>query len=189
MDLKFAVAPTPPREVAPRTFRFVASTAEPDRDGDVIEARGWKLDTYLKNPVILVSHNHQTLPVARASRIWIETDRLMVDIQFPPEGTSEAADETYALVRDGFLRAVSVGFIPLQSTALPSGGRHHLRQELLEISLVSVPANPSAVLAAGLGKGVRMTEEQLRQAIRTVTAQVLKEQFKEKLLRLTGRLD
>jgi HK97 family phage prohead protease len=153
---KFATGGAP-KEVAPRTFRFIASTAERDRDGDVIEPSGWKLDAYLRNPVILLGHDYGGAPVARAARVWVEGGKLMVDVLFPSEGASEASDEAYALVSEGFMRAVSVGFRALDREPLPDGrGFRYTSVELLEISLVSVPANASALLAARLGgKGDR----------------------------------
>ena len=38
-------------------FRFVISTANPDRDKDVIKADGWRFENYNKNPVVLFGHN------------------------------------------------------------------------------------------------------------------------------------
>src|SRR5437870_4961141 len=109
--LKFNTSTAAPREVKPRTFRFTASTAEVDREGDVIEPTAWKLDGFMRNPVILAAHNRMSLPVARAATVAVEGGHLMVDVQFPAPGTSAASDEAYGLVSQGFLRAVSVGFI------------------------------------------------------------------------------
>ena len=44
---------------------FIASTANPDRYGDVINQRGWDLGKYRKNPVILLNHNANSLPIGR----------------------------------------------------------------------------------------------------------------------------
>ena len=67
----------------------------------------------------------------------------------------------YGLYKGKFLNAVSVGFIPLkwENGTPPSGGspgtsfrRKYLEQELLEVSAVGIPANPSA-LQLGLKAG------------------------------------
>src|SRR5205814_6660098 len=61
--------------------------------------------------------------------------------------------------KGGFLTAVSVGFIPLRWEDSPSSSssssmrRKYLEQELLEVSAVSIPANPNA-LKLGLREGV-----------------------------------
>ena len=67
----------------------------------------------------------------------------------------------YGLYKGKFLNAVSVGFIPLKwengtpgSAGIPAGEfrRKYLEQELLEVSAVGIPANPSA-LQLGLKAG------------------------------------
>jgi hypothetical protein len=51
-------------------------------------------------------------------------------------------------VEQGILRAVSVGFAPIERKPLDDGGVRFTKQELLETSLVSIPANPAAVQLA-----------------------------------------
>lgn len=186
-----------PREVSARTYRFVASTSERDRDGDVLSVTGWELDAYKKNPVVLASHNAKALPVAKA-RVWIEGGRLMADITFPPPGTSKASDEAHALVAGGFLRAVSVGFMPKERQPLPDGkGWLFTRQELTEISLVSVPALPSAVLAASLGGKTPTVQQWGPQrkfildpdSVAALTSRLVAEEVRRQVRRLRGRLD
>ncbi|HWH71125.1 MAG TPA: HK97 family phage prohead protease, partial [Candidatus Sulfotelmatobacter sp.] len=61
----------------------------------------------------------------------------------------------YGLYAGGFLRAVSVGFVPLRwevGAADAAFRRRYLEQELLEVSAVAIPANPEA-LALGLRSG------------------------------------
>jgi phage head maturation protease len=67
-------------------------------------------------------------------------------INFAPKGVSEIADETCALAKAGVLNAVSIGFRPLKSEPLRTGGQKFTKWELLELSIVSVPANPSALI-------------------------------------------
>ena len=57
-----------------RTARFIASTANPDRHGDIVE-QSWKLDAYRNNPLVLYAHNSSalfagpaaTLPIGKAN--------------------------------------------------------------------------------------------------------------------------
>jgi HK97 family phage prohead protease len=163
--LKFSTAGAP-KEIAPRTYTFIASTADLDRDGDIIEPSGWRLASYLGNPVILVQHNAAALPVARASRVEVVRGRLEVDVHFPEPGTSAAADEAHGLVRQGFLRAVSVGFLPLAGEPIKGGrGTRWTAVELLEVSLVSLPSNPAALAAAYQGATARKTVPDAQAAI------------------------
>jgi HK97 family phage prohead protease len=141
-----------PREIRPRTFRAIASTAAEDREGDVIELSAWELDAYRQNPVILASHDGRSFPVARCPRIAVEGGALVAEIEFPESGVAEASDEAFGLVKGGYLRAVSVGFISKARKARQSGGFTHTKVELVEISLVSVPAHPGALIQASHGR-------------------------------------
>ena len=90
-------------------------------------------------------------------------------LELPAKGASEASDEAYQLVAEGYLRAVSVGFRPLEWEPMPDGrGTRFTSVELLEISLVSVPANASALLAARLGgKGGHGDDKRLDRRLST----------------------
>src|SRR5262249_54431553 len=57
----------------------------------------------------------------------------------------------HALYSGGFLKAVSVGFIPVKwedGTAQTPYRRKYTEQELLEVSAVAIPANPNALTLA-----------------------------------------
>ena len=71
-------------------------------------------------------------------------------LELAPEGTSARIDEIRKLIEAGILRTVSVGFRPLETKPRKSldgmfAGEIFVRQELVETSLVSVPANPNAL--------------------------------------------
>jgi len=63
----------------------------------------------------------------------------------------------YKMARGGYVRSESVGFIPIEwmrgNEAAGEPYRTFKKQELLEISLVAVPANPSATIGAALKSG------------------------------------
>ena len=81
----------------------------------------------------------------------LEDNALRGQLVLAREGASSRVDEIRELVEAGILRAVSVGFRPLEYAARPgskSGGKIYLRSELMEASLVSIPANPNALAVA-----------------------------------------
>ena len=142
-----------------RTIRFIASDETVDRYGDVVSVKGWQLANYKKNPIFLWGHDYAA-PIGRVTKIGVEDNKLMATAKFAAEGASEFIDSLWKLVRENILRSVSVGFTvesgddyeAIRDADNRVTGTHFLRQELLEISLVSVPANPSALLVArGLG--------------------------------------
>ena len=128
-----------------RAFWAVASTETPDRLGDVILQDGWILDNFLKNPVVPWGHRYDIPPVAKAENVKIEDGKLIFKVVFPEPGVYDLADTVYELYKRGVLNAFSVGFIPIDYEPNEHGGMTYKKQELLEISAVSVPANQEAL--------------------------------------------
>lgn len=137
------------------SVRVVASTPDADRAGDVV-LPDWDLEGYKKNPVILLNHNYESL-VGRAKSISLDGDRLLAEIEFDDSEENQAGRRVKSQVERGFLNAVSVSFqshkkvlrssLPKDDKNYsPSGGWALGGNELLELSVVSVPCNPSAVV-------------------------------------------
>jgi HK97 family phage prohead protease len=153
-----------------RRISFVASDESVDRYGDIIRAAGWKLDAFRANPQLLFAHQSRQLPVGKVSDIAVEGTRLIAHAEFVPEGMDKTgfADTVWAYVEAGFLKAVSVGFIPTKmpneikdtATNAWTGGYEFIEQDLLELSVVPVPANPNALqLARDLGLSVDIVRD------------------------------
>lgn len=127
-----------------RQIRVIASTATPDRVKDVMIPEGCDLTHYRANPVVLFNHDPKA-PIGTAD-IEVKGGRVEALITFAPAGASEKADECCALAKAGVLNAVSVGFEPVDAEAIRGGGERVKAWSLLELSLVSVPCNPEAVV-------------------------------------------
>jgi HK97 family phage prohead protease len=138
------------RDVGDRTVRFVLSDGTVDRMGDTVAVGGWNLTAYRSNPVVLFAHDSSSPPVGRARRVWTDGTRLLADVEFAPPETYAFADTIYKLVKGGFLKSGSVGFLPVdyEFSERPTGGIDYKRQELLEFSIVPVPANSNALIEA-----------------------------------------
>lgn len=131
---------------------FILSDESIDRMGDVISSTGWDIANFKRNPVALWNHSAMH-PVGKWVNLRVDNGALRGHLEFAPKGISPRIDEIRALVDAGILQAVSVGFRPIESKPLNSdkgvfSGSHFLRQELIECSLVSVPANPNALAVA-----------------------------------------
>lgn len=127
-----------------RTFTAVASDASLDRHEESIDQSGWVLDNYLKNPVVLYGHDYFDPPVAKTLNIGVDNQgRLLFSMQWATADEYEFADTVYKLYKGGYMRAFSVGFIPLEME-----GMTYTKMELLEISAVTVPSNPNALALA-----------------------------------------
>lgn len=120
----------------------VASTEAEDRDGDVILNEAWDLKNYKKNPLLLWSHDIHSLPIGKITNITNKTGRLEFKAKLAKE-ENEFANKIAKLMEGGFLNAFSVGYLPKE---YDKKGRTSLA-ELLEISIVNVPANQEALVS------------------------------------------
>ncbi len=142
-----------------KSITCVASTDEPDRFRDIIDQSGWVLGPFKKNPIITKFHDYGSLPVGRAVDIWTElkrgVNRLMARIQFAP---TPEGNTFYEMYKSKFLRGLSVGFLPIKSKKIDQPNkpeeddvpmfhepRKFIKQELLEIAAVGIPANSSCL--------------------------------------------
>ena len=144
---------TEPTSSTKEKVSFVASSATPDRYGDIIDQKGWVLDSYKKNPVVLLNHDSNQLPIGKGN-VYMRNDQLTIDVEFDSE--DPRAKEVERKAKKGFMNAVSVGFRPLESKSrseLPTDhkyygqrGMYYSKAELLEVSIVTIPANGEATM-------------------------------------------
>tara|TARA_R100000654_G_scaffold67202_1_gene95679 strand:+ start:1062 stop:1856 length:795 start_codon:yes stop_codon:yes gene_type:complete len=135
------------------TLSFIASTSGVDRYGDIIDQKGWNLTNYRNNPVVLLNHDSNSLPIGRGE-VEVKNGKLNIDVTFDMK--DERAKEIARKAKDGFLNAVSVGFKPLESKSryelskdspfYGEKGMFYSKAELLEVSLVTIPANGEAIM-------------------------------------------
>ena len=132
-----------------RRVRIRMSTASVDRDNDTIAVDGWDTRNYEKNPVVLYGHNYFGLPVGKAVQLHKDAMSLSAVDEFVPREIDAFADTVYQMLKHGFLNTASVGFRQLEYTINEERrGVDFIRQELLEHSIVPVPANPEAIVEA-----------------------------------------
>jgi len=130
-----------------RTYRFVASTEDMDADGDIVEQK-WDLKRFKQNPVVLFGHNSRELPIGKATDVGVVDGQLEATLILASEKANPLAEQVNQGIKEGTLRAVSVGFRPKEV-------RHERRNdkdvfvlsdnELFEISVVPIPSNPKAL--------------------------------------------
>jgi len=135
---------------------FIASTDVEDRQGESINVEGWDLADYKKNPVVLWSHNPME-PAIGTSKVGFKNINGKKALIFTPvfHKKSDLSKLISELVDDGVIKASSVGFLPVESEG-DWNDRRYLKQKLLEISIVNVPANQEALNLA-LSKGFDKT--------------------------------
>lgn len=126
---------------------IIASTGTIDRQGESLNPKGWVLDNFKKNPVILFGHDYSSLPIGKAINVNEVTFggnyALSIDVEF---AKTQMAEEVFQLIKDGFMNTVSVGFIPSEWGVAGKDPYTYMKMELLEVSVVPVPANPEALI-------------------------------------------
>jgi hypothetical protein len=129
-------------------IKFLASTSDVARDGLIVEASGWMLDAFKRNPVFLWSHDlkGERLPIGKVTSVGVEKGNLLADVIFDQE--DEFARQVESKYRRGFLNAVSVSWNTHETAPAKNGAPRIVKAELLEISGVNVPSDPSALALA-----------------------------------------
>ena len=145
-----------------RTVEFVISDGSKDRYGTVCNTRGWKLDNFNANGIVGYQHNvygdmcgaPNPDDVIGVGRAWVEGDLLIGSVTFEPAELNPLAEKIFQKVLHGSLKATSVGFMELGEGRYGDGeqacGRadqtyYFEAQELLEFSIVNIPANANAL--------------------------------------------
>ena len=138
-----------------RTRRFVLSDESVDRYNTTFAADGWELENFSKNPVVLWVHNTRALPLGKATA-RVENKQLLADVEFFDESMNPDAPRIMAMVDAGVL-GVSVGARIIEAEYNEERESEdevenwwnppldYKRQELLEMSVVTVPGNPNAL--------------------------------------------
>jgi HK97 family phage prohead protease len=126
-------------------FTAIASSGKVDRHGEIVSPEGWDLKNYKKNPVILWAHDHYQMAIGKATKIWVEGEGKAAKLMFKGifQDATELGRAAVELAKDGILKTFSVGFMPIDMDE-----NTYEKQELLEISLVNVPANVDAMMLA-----------------------------------------
>lgn len=151
-----------------RVIRGIASTPDPDRMGDIVEPMGLQF----KNPVpLLWQHDHKA-PVGTVSFDKPTKKGITFEARMPKVAESgrlkDRVDEAWQSVKAGIVRAVSIGFRSLEDSRLDGGGIRFITSELLELSLVTIPANAGASITEirSIDRRVRAASGNAQEAVR-----------------------
>jgi uncharacterized protein len=129
-----------------RVIEGIASTPTADRYEDVVEPMGAKYA--LPMPLLWQHRSDQpvgTVNFAKPSPEGIPFKAKILSVEEP--GTlKDRLDEAWQSVKIGLIKAVSIGFRPLEYSMMDTGGMRFLSWEWLELSLVTIPANSEATI-------------------------------------------
>jgi len=133
-----------------RTFTGWATTPAMDRMGDTIDPLGVRF----VNPIALLhQHNHDepigTVKFSKPTKQGVEFEAEIPLIDEPPS-LKERVDVAWGEIKNGLVRAVSIGFRPIDGKYVyrGDGGIDYQEIEVYELSIVTIPALPQAVITA-----------------------------------------
>ena len=122
-------------------YTMVMSDDKEDRHGDFV-MQNFDLKFFKKNPVLIDSHNYSSIThiIGKVNNARLEDNKLKGELQFSKANPKGVLAQ--AMVDEGTLSASSIGFIP---EAFDAKGRI-TKSQLLELSMVAVPANPRSTI-------------------------------------------
>ena len=147
-------------------YTFVVSTPEVDRYGTIIIPSGINYTAYLNNPIVLAQHNADEWPIGKCLGFMMNGENLEATLQF--HRLTEEACVVADLVAAGYVKAVSVGIIPTESEEQTIDGKKVIvypKSELVEFSVVSIPANRDALIK----KSIKELFKSLKKVTRMLT--------------------
>lgn len=129
-----------------REIEGVATTPETDRLGDIVEPLGISF----KNPLPLLWQHHHDAPVGLVRMHKPTEDGVTFTAQLArveePGRLKDRIDEAWQSIKAGIVRGVSIGFRPIEWNFMDEGGVRFVESEIVEVSLVTVPANSGATI-------------------------------------------
>lgn len=136
------------RKIEDRTAEFIISDASVDAHGTILSPGGWDLNRFETNGIFGYMHNLQSDPnpdfVLGPATAYVEGNQLIGRATFETEDINQLAEKIFKKVKNGTLKAVSVGFIPKREHR-EGDVIVYDEMELLEFSIVNIPSNPNAV--------------------------------------------
>ena len=166
-----------------RKITFVASDGTRDSAGTILNQEGWDLGRFNKNGIIGYQHKvygsydstDNPDNVIGKGRAYVKDKKLMVDVEFEPPTINPLAEKVYQKLLFGSLKAVSVGFLPKGRGQWGKGEEaldgknptyYYAGQELLEVSVVNIPANPNA-LRKDIAEAMEAEQKRIREEVTT----------------------
>lgn len=128
-----------------------ASTDSIDWYGEIIDPQAFiaHIAEYMKFPVVLPNHQWGALPIGKVTRAEVHEHGLWVRAVI-----SKTAVDIWQLIQEGILKAFSIGWARGKKEERPDQPPIWREIELLEISVVNIPANSDALFAEMRSRGM-----------------------------------
>lgn len=133
---------------ARRELVGLATSSSVDASGDIVEPSGatWTL------PMPALWQHDAKSPIGWVTDAQITPAGIVATIKMAkitePGTLKDRLDECWGCVKAGLVRGLSIGFQPIRSEPLKSGGRRFTAWAWKELSLVTLPCNADATVQA-----------------------------------------
>lgn len=147
----------------------IVSTPNKDRQGENINIDGIDLQTMKTNAPVMWSHDYTLAPIGRIEKLWKTAGVLKARVEFALK-INPMADMIYQMVKDGFIKAVSIGGIVKEFGKNVDGTTDYTnisKMEMIELSFCAIGANPEALvtLKALESDNIRLNNDSSLEAI------------------------
>ena len=142
-----------------RVIRGIATTPSVDRVGDIIDPLGVKFT----NPLAFLWQHQHDKPIGSVKFDTPTAKGIEFEAEIAHPDTVESAtlkerlQEAWDSIKTGLVRAVSVGFRPVEYSFMDNGGIRYSETECYELSAVTIPANSDALITT-----IKSIDAQLR---------------------------
>lgn len=131
-----------------RTFNGWATTPSTDRMGDTVNPLG----IVFRNPVALLHQHKHDKPIGHAvfekpTKQGVKFDAEIPDVDPEYESLRDRVNTAWGELKYKLVRAVSIGFRPIKYAYKDDGGIDFQEIEVYELSIVTIPALPDAVIS------------------------------------------
>ena len=132
-----------------RTITGNASTPRQDRDDDIMDMAGCKFALPIP---LLWQHNHNE-PIGEVTEARVTDDGIEITatiVKIEEEGSlKNRTDEAWQSIKSGLVKCLSIGFKLIEYNYMEDSWGLHIKEwEWYELSAVTVPANPDAVITS-----------------------------------------
>ncbi len=131
-----------------RIIRGIATTPAVDRVGDIVEPLGVKFN----NPMPFLWQHDARKPIGTVKFDPPTKDGITFEAELPvmgePGTLKDRIDEAWQSIKLGLVRAVSIGFRAVEYSFMENGGIKFTESEVYELSAVTIPAQPEAVMTS-----------------------------------------
>lgn len=129
-----------------RVIRGIATTPTVDRVGDIIDPLGVKFS----NPMAFLWQHRHDQPIGQVKFDKATKDGISFEAEIAksdePGTLKDRLDEAWQSIKMGLVKAVSIGFRPIEYSFMDNGGIRFNETEVYELSAVTIPANSDALI-------------------------------------------